>query len=508
MYAKTYGATTMGVDGLLITVEVDCANGLPAFDIVGLPDTAVRESKERVRTAIKNAGIALKQEKVTINLAPADVRKDSSGLDLPIAMGLLAAYGIVAEERMEHALFAAELSLEGKLRSIRGILPMTVNARQMGFRKIFVASGNANEALLVDGIEVYAVDTLSELVDGLLGKQLLRPAEPAMAAEDEKPEFTDDFADVQGQFLAKRALEIAAAGGHNVLMAGVPGSGKTMLARRMSSILPELTREEALEVTKIYSIAGMLPQHGGLMKQRPFRSPHHTISTTAMIGGGSIPRPGEVTLSHHGILFLDELPEFGKTTLEVLREPLEDRKITVSRVNATLTFPSSIILICSMNPCPCMEQYEISSSATYDPQNPYLPVLDESIATRMRNARIRRNLTTKQFAELAETSTVTISEFENGHRMQARYPLLKRMATILHVSPVWLAGFDALPDTTLVEKIHKARMYRLYTLTEAANFFHVDPKTFGAWEHGRGVIKKEYLDDWLNVLNVSVEPQW
>ena len=275
MYAKTYGATTMGVDGLLITVEVDCANGLPAFDIVGLPDTAVRESKERVRTAIKNAGIALKQEKVTINLAPADVRKDSSGLDLPIAMGLLAAYGIVAEERMEHALFAAELSLEGKLRSIRGILPMTVNARQMGFRKIFVASGNANEALLVDGIEVYAVDTLSELVDGLLGKQLLRPAEPAMAAEDEKPEFTDDFADVQGQFLAKRALEIAAAGGHNVLMAGVPGSGKTMLARRMSSILPELTREEALEVTKIYSIAGMLPQHGGLMKQRPFRSPHH-----------------------------------------------------------------------------------------------------------------------------------------------------------------------------------------------------------------------------------------
>lgn len=353
MYAKTYGATTMGVDGLLITVEVDCANGLPAFDIVGLPDTAVRESKERVRTAIKNAGIALKQEKVTINLAPADVRKDSSGLDLPIAMGLLAAYGIVAEERMEHALFAAELSLEGKLRSIRGILPMTVNARQMGFRKIFVASGNANEALLVDGIEVYAVDTLSELVDGLLGKQLLRPVEPAMAAEDEKPEFTDDFADVQGQFLAKRALEIAAAGGHNVLMAGVPGSGKTMLARRMSSILPELTREEALEVTKIYSIAGMLPQHGGLMKQRPFRSPHHTISTTAMIGGGSIPRPGEVTLSHHGILFLDELPEFGKTTLEVLREPLEDRKITVSRVNATLTFPSSIILICSMNPCPC-----------------------------------------------------------------------------------------------------------------------------------------------------------
>ena len=352
MYAKTYGATTMGVDGLLITVEVDCANGLPAFDIVGLPDTAVRESKERVRTAIKNAGIALKQEKVTINLAPADVRKDSSGLDLPIAMGLLAAYGIVAEERMEHALFAAELSLEGKLRSIRGILPMTVNARQMGFRKIFVASGNANEALLVDGIEVYAVDTLSELVDGLLGKQLLRPAEPAMAVEDEKPEFTDDFADVQGQFLAKRALEIAAAGGHNVLMIGVPGAGKTMLARRMSSILPPMGQEEKLEVTKIYSVAGLL-KGGGLIHERPFRSPHHTTSMTAMIGGGSVPRPGEVTLAHNGVLFLDELPEFGKKSLEVLREPIEDRRITISRAHGSISFPSSFMLITAANPCPC-----------------------------------------------------------------------------------------------------------------------------------------------------------
>ncbi len=353
MYAKTYGATTMGVDGLLITVEVDSASGLPGFDIVGLPDTAVRESKERVRTAIKNSGIRLRQEKVTINLAPADIRKDSSGLDLPIAIGLLAAYGVIPVKSTEKCLFAAELSLEGTLRGIRGVLPMTVKARDAGFKKIFLAEENANEALLVEGIEVYGIPSLSLLTGYLSGKEELSPALPREIPPEATPDFMDDFSDVQGQFMAKRALEVAAAGGHNLLMIGVPGSGKTMLARRMSSILPELTREEALEVTKIYSIAGMIPRNGGLMTQRPFRSPHHTTSMVAMIGGGSVPRPGEVTLSHHGVLFLDELPEFGKSTLEVLREPIEDRKITVSRVHATLTFPSSMILIAAMNPCPC-----------------------------------------------------------------------------------------------------------------------------------------------------------
>ncbi len=350
MYAKTFGATTMGVDGLLITVEVDSASGLPGFDIVGLPDTAVRESKERVRTAIKNSGIRLRQEKVTINLAPADIRKDSSGLDLPIAIGLLAAYGVIPGKSTEKCLFAAELSLEGTLRGIRGVLPMTIKARDAGFKKIFLAEENANEALLVEGIEVYGIPSLSLLTGYLTGKEELSPALPQEIPTEATPEFMDDFSDVQGQFMAKRALEVAAAGGHNLLMIGVPGSGKTMLARRMSSILPELTREEALEVTKIYSIAGMIPRNGGLMTQRPFRSPHHTTSMVAMIGGGSVPRPGEVTLSHHGVLFLDELPEFGKSTLEVLREPIEDRKITVSRVHATLTFPSSMILIAAMNP--------------------------------------------------------------------------------------------------------------------------------------------------------------
>lgn len=341
----------MGVDGLIIAVEVDSAAGLPAFDIVGLPDTAVRESKERVRTAIRNSGIQLRQEKITINLAPAGIRKDSPGLDLPIAVGLLAAYGVVPMECLRTAFFAAELSLEGECRAVRGILPMVIAARAAGLEQIFVARGNANEALLVEGVTVYVIDCLHQVVQFCNGQEALVPAVPF--EEKESAAMRDDFADVQGQFQAKRALEIAAAGGHNLLMIGVPGSGKTMLARRLSSILPRLSREEALEVTKIYSIAGLLPQGGGLVRERPFRSPHHTTSMVAMIGGGSVPRPGEVTLAHHGVLFLDELPEFSKATLEVLRQPLEDRSVTISRVHATLSFPSSMILVCAMNPCPC-----------------------------------------------------------------------------------------------------------------------------------------------------------
>ncbi|TYZ22964.1 YifB family Mg chelatase-like AAA ATPase [Selenomonas ruminis] len=423
MFARTYGATTLGVDGLIIDVEVDSAAGLPGFNIVGLPDTSVKESRERVRTAIRNSGIRLRQENVTINLAPAAIRKDGSGLDLPIAVGLLAAYGAVPPSLLDKSLFVAELSLEGECRGVHGILPMVMQARQRGLSDIFVAKENANEALLVDGIHVYALDNLLQLVQFLNGGEAMEPArEEPIAAEPET--IVDDFADVQGQYQAKRALEIAAAGGHNVLMVGVPGAGKTMLARRVSTILPKLSKDEALEVTKIYSIAGLLPRNSGLMTKRPFRSPHHTASMTAMVGGGSVPRPGEVTLAHHGVLFLDELPEFSKKTLEVLREPIEDQQITVARIHATITYPASFILITSLNPCPCgfLGDPDHDCSCTPAEIKRYMrrisgPLLDR-IDIHIRVARVKyEELSSKQ---KAESSAVIRQRVEKARELQRK----------------------------------------------------------------------------------------
>jgi len=426
MLSLVLSAAVQGIDAYIVKVESHLESGLLAFSTVGLPEGAVRESKERVSAAIKNSGFIFPQKRITINLAPADIRKEGSAFDLPIAVGILASIGSVRSEKLDKFIILGELALDGKLRAIKGALSISTIGREKSLEGIIVPAENANEASMARGFKVYPMRSLRETVDFLNGKNHVEPYRIDInQLFSSRAEYDVDFSDVKGQENAKRALEIAAAGAHNIIMVGPPGSGKTMLARRMSTILPDLTLEEALETTKVHSVSGMLKSNQALVTQRPFRSPHHSISDAGLIGGGHIPKPGEVSLAHNGVLFLDEMAEFKKNVLELLRQPVEDGFVTIARATTSLTYPSRFMLAAAMNPCPCGYATDPYHNCICTPSQiqKYLTRISGPLMDRID---IHIEMPAVKYRELSSTSGGEPSAVIRRRAMQARSRQLER----------------------------------------------------------------------------------